>query len=242
MTLKGDAPSSQLGLAQGVRRRLAAVLLLALVLPALALASHKDPKKQLNAADERRAASVLLKRSDFAAGWKKVPSTPDDSSHFDCPGYDPNGSDLILTGNAEADFERAGGSPGVYSTVDVYKTEAMARAGWARTVKPALVRCLAALFKKQFEGEGAKVAILRQGTLAFPKVAPRTAAFRMAMRTTFTENGETRSVTLTVSIVVVGKGRGEAGLLSMSVGEPIAVADLRAFAKLFAQRLAAAKL
>ena len=225
-----------------VRRRLAAVLLLALALPALAFASHKDPKKQLTAADERKAASIVLKRTDFVAGWKKVPSSPEDDTHLDCPGYDPDGSDLVLTGDAEADFERAGGSPGVYSSAEIYKTEAMARAGWARTVKPALPACLARVFKQGLEGEGAKVTIVRQGRIAFPKVAPRTAAFRVLLRASFTQNGETRTVALTMYVVVVGNGRGEAGLLSVGLGNPIAAADLKVFAKLLAQRLAAAKL
>ena len=51
-------------------RRLALVLLVVLAVPALALAADTDPKKRINPADQRKARSIVLKRTDFVAGWK----------------------------------------------------------------------------------------------------------------------------------------------------------------------------
>ena len=56
-------------------RRLALLLLVVLAVPALALAADTDPQRKINAADERKAASIVLKRTDFAAGWKRT-TTP----------------------------------------------------------------------------------------------------------------------------------------------------------------------
>ena len=43
-------------------------------------------------------------------------------------------------------------------------------------------------------------------------------------------------------LLALGRGRGDTGLMTMGLGNGIPSADLRAFAKLLAGRLAAAKL
>ncbi len=79
--------------------------------------------------------------------------------------------------------------------------------------------------------------------MAFPKLAPRTAAHRVVVRLTVEQEGqETVTVPFTIQLVALGHGRGEAGVMAMGMGDGIAAADLRAFAKLIATRLAAAKL
>jgi hypothetical protein len=226
-----------------VRRRAAAALLLALGLPALALAGHQEPKRQISAADERKAASVVLKRADLAAGWKKLPSAPPDTSHVDCPGYQPSEADLVLTGDAESDFEHRDGFPTLYSFSDVYKTPADARRSWARGVKPALAACMAKLMKDSIEEEeGVQAKVLSTGRIAFPRYSPLTAAYRAVLRVTVTENGETTTFPLTMHLVALSKGRGQAGLITAGFGPGISLPDLRAFGKLLADRLAAAEL
>ena len=225
-----------------VRRRLAAVILLVLALPALALASHKDPREQFNPADQRKAASIVLKRTDFIAGWKKTPSTPDDDSHLECPGYDPNGADLILTGEAEADFEASGGFPSVFSFSNVFKTKAHANASWTRAVKPALATCLATVIKDTFVSEGHKASITRSGKIAFPKLSPRTSAFRVAMNVTVTESGKSTTVPLTMYVIALGHGRGDVGLMTMGFGNSVPLTEVRTLSSVLAKRLAAAKL
>ena len=222
--------------------RLLAALLVCLAVPALALAGHLDPKKQLNPADQRKAASIVLKRADFAAGWKKTPATPDDADHLNCPGYNPNQSDLVLTGEVEAEFEAAEGIPSVSSIANVYKTRADALAAWSRSAKPALAPCLARLFKQGIEEGGGKAAIVRAGRIAFPKLAPRTVAYRAVLSVTATEGGQEAKVPFTIHFVALGNGRGDSALLAIGVGTGIPLAELRAFAKLTATRLAAAKL
>ena len=223
-------------------RRVALVLLVVFAVPALALAADTDPKKRINPADQRRATSIVLKRSDFAAGWKKVPNTPDNGAEPTCPGYNPDHSDLTLTGEVEAEFEATDGIPSVSSIANIYKTKRDALAAWTRSAKPALAACLARFFKQAVEGEGGKAAIVRSGVLPFPKAAPRTVAYRAVLNLIVTEGGKETKVPVTIHFVALGSGRGYSVLLTMGFGNGIAVADLRAFAKLTASRLAAAKL
>jgi hypothetical protein len=224
-----------------VGRRLLLFVLAVLALPALALAAGTDPKKQINPVDQRNAASIVLKRTDFVAGWKKVPASPD--SDLSCPGFNPDGSDLTLTGEAEADFEHTQGIPSVLSFSEIFVSKSDALKSWSRTVKPAIARCIAHFFREGMVEEGGTAKILKQGRIAFPKLAPRTAAFRVVASVTIENPGQPpTTVPFTIHLIALGHGRGDAGLLTMGFGNGVATADLRAFAKLLAVRLAAAKL
>ena len=221
-------------------RRLLLFVLAALLLPALALAAATDPTKQINPVDQRKAASIVLKRTDFAAGWTKVANTPDSGEDLNCPGYNPDESDLILTGEAETNFESGAARISSYSSV--YKTRRDALASWTRGVKPALAPCAARVVKQGIEAAGGKVAIVRHGQIAFPKLAPRTAAYRVVFNVSYTNAGKTTTVPFTLHMIALGNGRGDASLLTIGFQNGIPSADLRAFAKLAAGRLAAAKL
>jgi len=225
---------------RAVSRRLALLLLVVLAVPAIALAADTDPKRKLNAADERKAASIVFKRTDFAAGWKRTTTPNSDDDDLNCSFYHPNGSDLTLTGDAEAEFERTGGFPSVLSYADIYATAKDAAAAWSRTVKPALARCLAQFFQREVSAPGTNVTVVNHGKLAFPRLAPRTAAFRINVKMAVTQNGQSATVPLTLLIVVVGRGRAEAGFLTFAPSPGIAAAELRAFGTLVAGRMKAA--
>lgn len=225
-----------------MRRLIVVLVVLLLAVPALALASHTDPKRQINAGDQRKATSILLKRPDFNTGWTKVPNSPDDDEHMSCPGYNPDESDLILTGDAESSFGYSDRLHSVFSTANIYKTRAQALASWTRGVKPAAPGCFAKLMKQAIGADGTPTTIVRRGWIAFPKLAPRTAAMRVVLKVTFTSEGQTTTVPLTITLVGLGNGRGDAGLMTMAFGTDFAMSDVRGFAKLLAQRLAAAKL
>ena len=220
-------------------RRLALLLLAVLAVPALAMAADTDPKRKINAADERKATSIVFKRTDFTAGWKRT-SSPSTDEDISCSYYKPNGSDLTLTGDAEAEFEQSGGFPSIYSYADIYATPKDASAAWTRTVKPALPRCLAEYFKKEVTSASTKATIVKTGPIAFPKVAPRTAAYRIVVKLAVTGNGQTQNVPLTLHMVVVGRGRAEAGFLTFAASPGVSTGDLRAFGSLLAQRMKAA--
>jgi hypothetical protein len=219
-----------------VNRRLALARLVALAVPALGLAAGTDPKRQLTPADERRAGAIVLKRTDFTADWKRT-TTPSSDAELSCSFYNPDGSDLTLTGDAEAEFERTGGFPSLLSYADVYMNDRDAAAAWSRTVKPALARCVAQFFEREVSEPGTKVTVVNHDRIAFPRLAPRTAAFRIDVKMAVTQNGQTATVPLTLHIIVVGRGRAEAGFLTFAPSPGIAAGELRAFGKLLAERM-----
>jgi hypothetical protein len=223
-----------------VRRPLAALIALCIAIPAVALAADTDPKKRLTAADQAKARSILLKRTDLAAGWKKVASSPD--SDATCPGFNPDESDLTLTGEAEAEFEHTQGLLSLSSFSEVFVSKADAVKSWTRGDKPALARCLGYFFREAATEPGTQVKIVSAGRMAFPKLAPRTTAFKVVARVTFTANGETRTVPFTLQFLALGRGRGDTAMLAVSPGTGLGTADLRAFGTLLATRLVAAKL
>ena len=148
-------------------RRLFAFLIVCLAVPAIALAADTDPKRKITAADEAKAQSIVLKRTDFGAGWKKVAPSPDED--LTCPGFNPDASDLTLTGDAEANFQHTQGSPRISSFTDVYISKGDALKSWARTVKPALARCVAHFIREGFVKEGGTVDDRQAGTHRLPE-------------------------------------------------------------------------
>ena len=220
-----------------VSRRLALILLVALAVPALALAANSDPKREITSADEARAASIVLKRTDLSRSWKRTTSLSSDRD-LTCSFYHPDGSDLTMSGDAKSAFERVSGMPSILSYADVYTTAKDAAASWSRTVKPALARCAAKLLQDEFGANPAgTLKILRQGAIPFPRVAPRTAAFRVGLVFSTEQAGETVKVPLTLHIVVVGRGRTEAGMLTFAPGPGVAAGDLHPFARLLSERM-----
>jgi hypothetical protein len=227
-----------------VRRRLAAVLLLALALPALAAAATTDPQKKFTAADKAKAASIVLKRSDFVAGWaRKAVKPSEDESDIECPSYRPNQSDLVLTGEAMFEFAPKAGLPSIFSVANVYRTRRDAALAWARSDKPALVPCAASMFERELEADGSTATVTRKGKISFPRYAPRTSAYRFSLDVTVTSGtGEKQTVPFTIHMVALGHGRGDHLMMTIGVGGGVPMSDLKAFARRTAQRLAAAKL
>jgi hypothetical protein len=220
-----------------VRRRLTALLLLVvLAAPAIALASGTDPRRKLDAADERKAASIIFKRTDFTPGWKRSASSASSGGgDLSCAYYNPDGSDLTLTGHAEAEFAR-GGVSSVLSYADVYASAKEAATAWSRTVRPALARCLGEFFERDAAAPGMKVSVVSHGRTPFPRVAPRTAAFRIDVRMLVTQAGQTTAVPLALHLLVIGRGRAEAGFLTFA-SSGVSSGDLHAYGKLLAERM-----
>lgn len=223
-----------------MNRLLGALVVLCIAVPAVALAADTDPKKKITPADRAKARSIVLKRSDFAAGWKNVPPSPD--SDATCPGFNPDESDLTLTGEAETNFEHSQGFLSVASFSEVFATKADALKSWTRSDKPATARCIGYFFREGATDKNTKVRIVSAGRMAFPKLAPRTTAFKVVTRVTITQQGKTETVPFTIQFIAVGQGRGDTAMLAISPGTGIPTADLRAFGSVLAARLAAAKL
>ena len=218
-------------------RRLAVLAVACLVVPALALAANGEPKKRITPADQKRATAVLLKRTDLAAGWKRVRTSDSGDDETACPGFDPDESDLTLTGESESEFESTDGARYLTTFSELYVSRHDALASWSRSAKPELARCIAYFFRQGIAKEGGTVKIVRQGRITFPRVAPRTIALRVGMQVSFTQGGKTTSTPFTIHLIGVGRGRGDVGLMAMGTGAGIPVPQLRAFARLLHLRM-----
>jgi hypothetical protein len=213
-----------------VRRLLALAGILALVCAGAALAAGKDPQKRHVAADMAKARSVVLHAADLGAGWKSAPSNSNESSPR-CASYDPDESDLVETGTADSpQFELS--TRYVLSSAALYKTAAQAQASWNRVTKPGLLPCLASVFGKGAQASGVRTRVLSSGAIAFPKLALRTAAYRIAFVAT------TSGLQLhgSVDLILLGKGRVDSVMISVAFGTP-PLADETRLARLVARRL-----
>ena len=177
-----------------------------------------------------KARSVVLRVADFGPGWKSTPSTSGGGSPR-CKDFDPDESDLVETGTADSP-EFGLGLRYMTSTAGLYKTSAQAQASWNRVVKPGLLGCLGSIFQKGANTPGVTTKILTKGTLSFPKLASRTAAYRI----TFSSASQGLTLKGAIDLILLGKGRIDAVMISVSFGTP-PLADERRLAGLIAHRL-----
>ena len=192
-----------------------------------AVAATGDPVEQHTRADMAKARASMLRLSDLGTGWKAVTV----KGEPDCRSFHPDESDLVETGAANRLFG-AGGSR-VGSSAVLYRTTKQALASWRRTVKAAELNCALEGLRSSLPA-GARATTVRLGRLAFPSLAPRTAAFRMVTRVTGLPQG---SILLYTDVIVLGRGRTIAGLLTGNPGSPVPVTAERNLAAIVALRM-----
>jgi len=198
-------------------RTLLLVILAAAVVAGAALAG--DPRQQHTAADMARARAIGFVRTDFPAGWTSKPSAPTTNADSNtCKSFNPDESDLVETGKVDSpEFTAPDGVSQVASSVGVFKTVAQAQASWSRVVQPAMLQCFSELITKT-SPKGSTIAELAKGSLAFPKVATRTTAYRLVL--SVTPKGGTTSVNLYVDFVLLGAGRANVATIMFSLAKP----------------------
>ena len=215
-------------------RTVAFVFLAAAVFVGAALAG--DPQQKHTAADMAKARSIGFARSDFPAGWTSKPSTPTSGADSStCKDFDPDQSDLVETGKADsAEFTAPDGVSQVASSVGIFRTLAQAKTSWSRVVRPAMLQCFSDLIA-QISPKDSTVAVLAKGTLAFPKVAPRTTAYRLVV--SVTPKGATTSVNLYFDLILLGAGRVNVATIMFSLTKPYLPAFEQKLAGSIAHRL-----
>ena len=222
-------------------RRLALVLLVVLAVPALALAADTDPKRKINAG-RRAQGSVDRPQADRLRGRLEAHDDAERRRERQLSRFNPDESDLTLTGEAEAEFERTEGFPSVFSYADVYVSKRGCGCSRGRgRVKPALARCLAHFFQRGVaESRRRRSPIVNARPDRIPEASRRaTAAFRVVANDgrRAAERQDRRRCRSRCTSSSLGHGRGEAGFLDVRPSAPgVAAADLRAFAKLLASR------
>jgi hypothetical protein len=158
--------------------------ILGLIAVSLALAAPAGAiKARINASDEARAKSSVLRISDLPSSslWKGGRTTakaPPDR----CKGYSPKDSDLVVTGQAESTFTMPGAM--VQSDVSLLASPRMANLNWTRTFGPGFVRCITTLLVDGFTRDSASVRILSAGTVPVQRLSTRTTEYRLLYEAT----------------------------------------------------------
>jgi len=222
-----------------VRAVVLAFALAVLVAPLAARAADGQPRKALTSEGQATARAVLVKRGDLGAGFTVVARPKD--RHLPkgarCGPLDE--SDLTVTGDtASPDFRLAKGAAFVTvgSTAQVYRTLREANASWHRGTTAETTRCLGDIVRLS-AGPGETIAVVSARRIAFPAVAPETAAYRLVLDVTLRGTQRVRAY---VDAVILQHGRVQTGILFTSLGQPVGKADRVALASVVAARMAKA--
>src|SRR5262249_8243566 len=203
---RGLCRGSRLPMLPHMLARIAICLAATGVLAGAALAANPhDPQKHFTSADQAWARRLLVKRADLpGVGWKSQRSPSDNRP---CNSVNPDESKLVETGEQEApEFTRVGGF--VSSTAGIFRTAGDAQTSWNLEVKPKILDCIAEGLNQGSTG-GATIRIVKRGTLGYPHLAPRTAAF--FVRLAFDVQGIKLDADLRV--VCLGRGRANVALI-----------------------------
>jgi len=215
------------------------VVAAALLLAAPAMAADGEPRQVLTDKDQKVARSIVLKRADLGAGFTAQKRPADDPlpKGARCDALDEG--DLTVSGDANSpDFRLAG--PGVFVTVGssahVYRTLREANSSWTRGTTRQTLTCLGDIVRLS-AAPSQKLKIVSSAQLAFPKLAPRTSAYRLVITIAA---GSGQRVRAYVDAIVLQRGRIQSVLLVTSLGRPVAETEQRALARVLAERMARA--
>ena len=215
--------------------RLAALLIVAaFAVPSVAVAAAVDPKAPQQrhvAADMKKAATLTLRRSDLAAGWKLDP--PAKPSPYCTAG--PDESNLVQTAKVDPSFTWKDNVTNVGSEIDIFRTAAEARKDWRLSTLALVKTCL---LQSARAGVGKKIAvrIVSARELAAPKSVERGLHFRFVF-----ELRSKQTARLVADVLAIGRGRTTVVLHTLTVRNPLPQAVLGALVKVLAGRLNAGK-
>lgn len=184
---------------------LSASLLLLAAVPASA-GEHKTVR--LTKAGMAAARAPQLKESDLppVGGWTGHPDAKGRSAETACTSLSSRQSDLVVVGDAGAEWAHAGLQ--VWSGAQVLETPRMVALDWQRTIgTPRFVSCLRTS-AKQSEGSGWRFVSLKR--LPFPKVGTRTVAYRALY------DVDSSTQRLMVDVIFYGHGRTELTLTTIA--------------------------
>jgi hypothetical protein len=200
------------------RRFVLALLALATLAGTASAAATKagDPKKRHNAADQAWAERMRIQRDDLGAGdWRLEPSDPDSDRGAPKVCKDPNMSDLVETGSAEApNFSR--NNSFVLSSSVVFQTAAQLRTAYGRLARAPLNECLTWAFKQGATSSGARVRVSSFRSIRVSHLAP----LGKAARVDLVVSGPAASIRGHISYYLLARGRASVLLMIASFGRP----------------------
>jgi hypothetical protein len=200
----------------------------------VALGAGGEPQKRPVAADGRLAASVLLTRADLGAGtWKLVPGATTTLSNCGIiRRLQPIESDLVETGTANGPLFANKAAQALTQSVRVFATAKQANEAWSRTDTKNLVICM----EQQVENlstMGAPVSVTDWRPLNLPKLADRTAAYRVIATASA---GKKKSIVY-FDLILLAHGRTMTKIIFSALGNPFSSAYETRLANVLSRRL-----
>ena len=191
-----------------------------------ALAARGDPQKRITPADQARAKSMLLRKSDFSPAFAAGPASGG-ASDFYCAALDE--SDLTLTGEAESP-SFAGGFEFLASTAYVYKSRADSDASWKRGTSAAGQKCIREGLRREVQGTSVRLVSFRK--IPFPRFGQRSVLYRAV--------AEREGIRVYVDLVALQQSRAQVAIVYGAGLTPPPAAEERRLAKVTAARMAKA--
>ncbi len=189
--------------------------ILAAVAGTAAVASAREPRKQIKPVVQARAKRISVRLGDLPGfGWTATPAQSDPAGPH-CSYYDPDQSKLTENGDyTSPDFTRADGLY-VSSSVGIFVSAKQAAAAYALVVRPELPRCLGESVVRS--GKPGRITLRSAGKLAFARYGDRSAAYRIVFSV---KSGGTQ-VPATIDIVAINEASVDAALFFGSAGAPV---------------------
>jgi hypothetical protein len=204
---------------------------LALPLAASAAGDPKAPQQRHTAADTKRAAAIVLRRSDLAAGWKADPPAKADPP---CSAS-PDESKIVQTAKVDPSFTYKDGVTNVGSEVDVFRSVAEERQDWRASGISLFETCL---LQSARAGAGKKVHVtmISARKLAPPKAGERSLHYRFVFSLR-----SVQTASLVVDLVAIARGRVSVVLHTLTVRWALPASVLDTLTGVLAARLDAGR-
>jgi hypothetical protein len=195
-------------------RRLCVALLGATIVVGGAAAASGDPERRdIRPADQARAARATLRARDVPSGFTASrPPAAKNNGPLTCPGFQPDLSDLTITGEALSLVFQSQAGTTIFSSAEVYKSTHDEHEAWRRTARREALRCVARTLEA-VSASGLRVSVTRRLVRVPPQVGERAISFRI----TATISGQGISVPAWIDLLAVARGRADATLLLSTV-------------------------
>jgi hypothetical protein len=189
-------------------------LLCAAIVAGSAAAASGDPERRdIRPADQARAARATLRRADLPSGFTAGrPGSTKNNGPLTCPGFEPDLSDLTITGEALSPVFHNPAGTTIFAAAEVYESRHDEQESWRRTARPEALRCVARLLEN-LSASGLRVKVTHRLVRAAPRVGERAISFRIVASISV----QGLVVPAWVDLLAVARGRADATLVISTV-------------------------
>jgi hypothetical protein len=195
-------------------RRLCLALLGATIFVGGAAAASGDPERRdIRPADQAWAARATLHARDVPSGFTASrPGSAKNNGPLTCPGFEPDLSDLTITGEALSPLFQSPAGTTIFASAEVYESVHDEREAWRRTARREALRCVARALGS-VSASGLRVTVTARLVRVPPRVGERAISFRIKA----TIAGQGLAIPTWIDLLAVARGRADATLLISTV-------------------------